>query len=168
MANVDNPRGFWPIRHLSGGEIRPREYVVTTGATIYRGEVLKVVAAGTVEQATADDGIIVIGIAAEYVSDSASAGGKKILVYDDPKIVFGVQVTTAITPTAADIFAGGDHVAGSGDSATLMSTDEFNLTSGEQFKCLGLINSPKNSWAQHAKVEVVFNEHLNNAAVASV
>ncbi len=38
MANIDAPIGFWPVRHLTGGQIRANKYIVTTGATIYQGD----------------------------------------------------------------------------------------------------------------------------------
>ena len=41
MANSDWPRGLWPIRSKSGGEIRTTKYTVTTGATIYIGDVVE-------------------------------------------------------------------------------------------------------------------------------
>lgn len=175
MANIDAPIGLWPVRHLTGGEIRANEYIVTTGATIYQGDLLKVVAAGTVEPSAANDGVIVIGVAAEYVSDSASAAGKKIRVYDDPYIVFGVQMDDAgvITSSAADVFATANHLAGSGSATTYLSgheLDESDIGTGGQLRILGLCNTrdANNAWGDHADVEVQIAEHIFNAAVAGV
>lgn len=171
MANVDNPRGFWPVGHLCGAPITTREFVVTTGKTCYQGDLLKVVAAGTVEPAAANDGIIVIGVAAEYVSDAASAGGKKIRVYADPYILFGVQTDTGTATTSAGVFATANHEAGSGSSTTKQSGHELDASdigTGGQLQILGLVDEPNNAWGEHSDVVVRIAEHLFNAAVAGV
>ena len=173
MANVDNPRGFWPVRHLCGGEIRANEYTVTTGSTVYRGDLLKVVDAGTVEASAANDGVIVLGVAAEYATDSASSGGVKVLVYDDPYIVFGVQADTGTSVAATGVFETANHVAGSGSTTTLISgheidSSEISGSSGAQLKVIGKINEPNNDWGEHVDLEVLINEHLYKAAVAGV
>ena len=171
MANRDNLRGFWPIRHLTGGQIRAREMVATTGATIYRGDLLKIVDAGTVEAATTDDGVIVIGVAVEYVSDSGSVGGKKVLVYADPYIVFGVQSDSGTATTAADIGETANHEDATGNTSTLMSKHELDASdigTGGQLKIIGLINEPANAYGEHSNLEVIIAEHFFNAAVAGV
>lgn len=171
MANVDNPRGFWPVAHLCGGQIQTREFIVTTGQVIYQGDLLKVMAAGTVEESDANDGVIVIGVAAEYVTDAASAGGKKIQVYCDPYIVFGVQADTGTAPTAADLFAQANHVAGAGSATTKLSGHELDasdITTGGQLRIIGKVESPDNAWGEHVDLLVVISEHYFNAAVAGV
>ena len=169
MANTDYPHGFKPVRHNSGGEIRSREYILTTGATVFQGEALKVVAAGTVEQAATNDGLIVIGVAAEYADDSASAGGVVVAVYDDPNIVFSVQADGALAATG--VFATANHVAGTGTAGTGMSTDELDASDigiGGQLEVLGKVDTPGNDWAANVEVEVMFAEHKRKAAVAGV
>lgn len=176
MANIDNPIGLWPVKHLAGGEAdRTNQYIVTTGATIYKGDLLKVVAGGTVEPSAANDGVIVIGVAAEYVDDSASAGSKTVLVYDDPYTIFGIQMDDAgaITSSAVDIFATANHLAGSGSTTTHLSgfeLDESDIGTGGQLQILGLCNTrdANNAWGDHADVLVRIAEHLFNAAVAGV
>ena len=171
MANTDYPHGFRPIRHNSGGEIRSREYILTTGATVFQGERLKVVAAGTVEQAAAADSLIVIGIAAEYADDSASAGGVTVAVYDDPDIVFSVQADTGTAVTAAAVFATAQHVPGTGNTGTGMSTDELDASdigTGTQLEILGKVDTPGNDWAEHVELEVLAATHKRKAAVAGV
>jgi hypothetical protein len=172
MANTDNPRGFWPVRHLCGGEIRTNSYTLTTGATVYKGDVVKAVAAGTIEAAAADIGEAAIGIAAEYKADAASAGGISVQVYDDPWIVFGVQMDDAGTvSTSADVFNTANHLAGSGSSTTKLSGHELDMSdinTGAQFKLLGLVSDPNNSWGANCDVEVIFNEHLFKYPVSKV
>lgn len=173
MANTDNPRGLWPIRHLCGGKIRTNSYTLTTSTAVYQGDVLKVVAGGTVEPAAADDGIIVVGVSAEYVAAADAAAGTEIQVYDDPYIVFGIQCDSGTAAAATDVFHAADHVAGSGSSTTGMSGHELDsseLASGsqDQLQVIGLVNRPDNAWGEHAKVEVIFKQHLYRADVADV
>lgn len=172
MANRDNPRGFWPHGHLCGGEIRTNPYIVTTGATVYKNDVLKAVAGGTVQTSAANDGAIVVGVAAEYVDDSASAGGKAINVYDDPNIIFGVQADTGTAVAATDVFSMANHVAGSGSTLTHLSGHEIDSSQlaaqgGNQLKVLGKIEAPDNDWGEHVDLRVIFNEHLFRGAAVN-
>lgn len=169
MANSDRSTGFLPIRHLSGGEIRQQKYILTTGQIVYKGDAVKLVAAGTVEELDAADGVLALGVAATTVDDSGSAGGKEIFVWDDKNIVFAVQTTDSITTTAADVGATGDHLATTGDTLTLISNHELNtLGTNKQFRIIGLVNQTDNAWGEFSKVEVVFNEHMNEGSVASI
>lgn len=171
MANVDNPRGFWPVGHLCGAPITTREFIVTTGQTIYQGDLLKCVDAGTVEESDANDGVIVVGVAAEYVDDSGSAGGKKIRVYCDPYILFGVQCDSGTAPAATAVFSTANHVAGSGSSTTKLSGHELDasdIETGGQIEVLGLVDEPNNTWGEHCDVVVRIAEHKFNAAVAGL
>jgi len=162
MANSDAPRGAWPVRHLCGGEIRTNEYTVVTGVTIYQGDIVELDADGCVGVAEAGDATAVIGVAAEYVSDSGSAGGKKIRIYDDPFIVFGIQQETGGTLAAADIGLSADLVAGSGSATTKQSGHELEATVAEtaaQFLIIGKVATDDNAWGENVKALVVFNEH---------
>lgn len=171
MANVNSPRGFWPLFHLNGGEIRTNKYKVKSGSKIYRGDLVAMDATGTVVQAAAGAGATVVGVAAEFVDDSAGSGTKTILVYDDPNIVFGVQATTA---AAADIGANADHSVGTGSDSTGISGNQLDgatiggTTPGDQLKIIGKIESVDNDWGSYVKVMVLINEHLYKAAVAGV
>ena len=167
MANVDAPKGCWPIRHLCGGQIRANSYTVTTGETIYQGDVVELDAAGTVGVAEAGDATAVIGVAAEYIDDSGSAGGKKILIYDDPNIVFGIQQQTGGTVAADDVGLSADHVAGSGSTTTKLSGHELSSTvavTAAQFLILGKISESNNGFGEHCDLEVIFNEHRYKGA----
>lgn len=159
MANTDFLRGFYPVRHLNGAPVMANEYIVTTGAIIYRGDLVSMAATGTVGAAVANDGIVVIGVAAEYVSDSGSAGGKKILIFDDPHIVFGVQCVTGYAIAATEVFVTANHIAGAGSAVTKLSGHELNSGAGNQMRVLGLVKTVDNAWGEHAEVEVLLVEH---------
>lgn len=162
MANVDNPRGFWPIRHLSGGEIRTNTYTLTTGEIMYEGSLVIATSAGTVSEAGDAATTDIIGVSASFVDDSASAGGKTVEVYDDPMIVFGAQVESAVTPAAGNVFNVADNTATAGSSTTGISGMEIDgLTTGSAKAVLiiGLASEVNNAWGQHADVEVLINAH---------
>jgi len=171
MTNVNNPIGFWPVGHLTGGEIRTHEYVLTTGSTVFKGDVVKAVAAGTVQPAAAGDDLVVIGVAAEYVSDAGSVGGRTIQVYDDPYIIFGVQASGGVSLNQLAVFATANHVVGAGNPVTLLSGHQLNTatigTTG-QLKILGIVDAPNNFWGEFVDLKVVFAKHMFNAAVPGV
>lgn len=176
MANVDNPRGLWPIRHLCGGEIRTNTYIATSGEVFYVGDVVKAVAAGTVSQAHDTDGVACLGVSAEYIASAAT--GQTIQVYDDPYIVFGIQCDSGTAAAATDVFSTADIEssgstqatgnASSGLSYTELDSSDLAGASQSLLKVIGLVNSPGNAWGEHADVEVIFNEHLYKAAVAGL
>ncbi len=165
MANIDAPRGFWPVRHLTGGSpFSITRYKVTASATIYRGDPLKIVNGGTVEVAAAGDEEIVLGVAANYVV-AASSGDFFVEVYDDPNIVFGIQDDASATLTIANVFQAGNFATyATGNTTTLISVMELNASDvgakDAQLKILGLIDEPNNTAGDHADWEVMFNEHF--------
>jgi hypothetical protein len=168
MANVDAPRGFYPLYHLEGGEIRTNTYFVTTSAAIYKGDLVSMINTGCVSASTADDGIIVVGVAAEWVKAATSATAyTTIQVYDDPKIVFGVQCDSGTSVAVTDIFATANHVATTGNTTTGISAHELDssdLGTGLQCRVLRKVNNPDNAWGEHVDVEVIFNEHAFKGA----
>jgi hypothetical protein len=170
MANSDKPNGFKPIRHLTGGEIRTVDMILTASATVYPGDVLKVVTAGSVEVAATNAGIICPGVAAEYKVAGAS-GTTYVKVYTDPEIVYEVQTDTGTATTVGDVHKTANHVATTGSTTTKLSLQELDssdIDTGANFKILGLVRRAGNAWGEHSKVEVIFNEHLYKAAVAGV
>ena len=164
MANIDAPIGFWPIRHLTGGEIRTNRHKVTASATIYRGDPLKIVTGGTVEVAAADDAEIVVGVAAGFV-EAAASGDFFVEVYDDPNIIFGVQDDASATLTLASVYEAGNFITyAAGNTTTKNSIMELSATDvgakDAQLKIIGLIDEPDNTAGDNAKWEVIFNEHF--------
>jgi len=171
MANKDFARGLWPAGHLTGGMIRTHPYILTTGQVIRRGEVVIAVAGGTVEDGAAGSGAIVVGVSADFVDDSGSAGSKVVNVFDDPNIIFGVQGATGVTPAATDVFATSDLVTCSKTGVTdasQLSDTELDLDGNAQVKIIGKVDEPDNAWGVNVNLLVIFNEHLYKAAVAGV
>jgi hypothetical protein len=163
MANVDNPVGFYPVKQIGGETFPMHRFIVTTGQIVYRGDLLVMLDAGTVSAAAANDGVKCIGVAAEYVNDAASAGGKEVLVYFSPMTVFGIQCDTGTAVAQlGTIFHTANHVATTGDTVTKLSKHELDssdLGTGSQMRVIGLVDKPGNAWGEHADVEVVLVEH---------
>lgn len=167
MANTDFPHGLEPAYHLLGGAIRTLDFTLTTGETVYKGDLIKGVAGGTVQASAAGDGTIVVGVAAAHVDDSGSAGGKTVPVYTDPFIVYAIQADGS--NVAADVFATADHVAGAGSSTTGISGHELDSSdtgTGAQLKIIGKVDRPDNAWGTNVDLLVLINEHAFKAAVA--
>jgi hypothetical protein len=181
MANDDKPRGFWPIRHLGGGQIRTNPYLISssTGTAMARGDLVGMESTGNIEVAAADTGTTVVGVfeSCTYVDADGNRVYADIMpatktgftqmvgyVWDDPKIVFGVQADsgTAVAEATSRGYTA-NHVATAADSTRNLSQHELDssdIGTGLQLRILNLINRPGNSWAEHADLEVVINEHM--------
>ena len=180
MANADAPRGFWPLRHLSGGSMaRTSPYTIasTYGTNIFRGDVVKLVAGGGIELAAAGDRFIGVFDGVQYTASdgsmkyakywpaSTTATAIPAYVYDDPNILFGVQ--SAGSTVAADVGNIGDHVAGTGSTTTGISAHELNgttSTSDAGWRVLGKIESPDNAYGTNVNLIVQAYEHELTAA----
>lgn len=162
MANADRPFGFEPCGHLGGGEITSREYVLVTGSTVYKGDPVIVTNAGLVQVAASTDTTAMLGVAAEYVSDSASAGSKKINIYVDPDIIYKVQTTDSITTDLSSVHNTADMITYAAGYSTGQSKMELDTpgTSSGQFTILGLYPEPGNAWGEFSKVMCVINQSI--------
>tara|TARA_R110000751_G_scaffold41845_1_gene97753 strand:+ start:1475 stop:2038 length:564 start_codon:yes stop_codon:yes gene_type:complete len=174
MANADAPRGFWPIRHLTGGTIRTGEYTIASGyaADIFTGDIVKLVAAGGIELSAAGARSVGVFGGVEYTDASGNVVFKaywptgtvatniKAVVYDDPMTVFGVQ--SAGSTVAADVGNLGDHVATAGSTSTGLSANELNGTTSTAyagFRVFGKVNTPDNAYGTNVNLEVQLVEH---------
>ena len=177
MANADAARGFWPVRHLSGGTNRSNEYGIASAyaTNIFKGDLVKLVAAGTIEAAAAGNRFVGVFDGVEYTDANGNvvfsqywpastvATNIKARVYDDPNTVFGVQ--SAGSTVAADVGNLGDHVAGAGSTNTGNSGHELNGSTGTgvaAFRVLGRIATPDNDWGTNVNLEVHALEHEYN------
>lgn len=106
---IIKPNGFEPSRNLAGFAANPGTYTATTGVTINKGALVKLVSGLVTNAAVADTSIL--GVAAEQIT-SATAG-QKIRVYDNPLQVYKVGYTGTATPVAggeASIAASGKEI----------------------------------------------------------
>jgi len=178
MANTDAPRGFWPLRHHSGGSMaRSSPYTIATGygTNIFRGDVVKLVAGGGIELAAAGNRFLGIFDGVQYTASdgsmkyakywpaSTTATNITAYVYDDPNLLFGVQ--SAGSTVAADVGNLGDHVAGTGSTTTGISAHELNGSTGTGtagFRVLGKIEEPNNAYGTNVNLIVQPYEHELN------
>jgi hypothetical protein len=176
MANTNSPFGFVPTRHLSGFAPRANKYTIGTGyaTTIFNGDMVVLAADGEIEQAAATNtnnvgvfaGVSYTASDGSYVYSekwTASTAGTNIIayVYDDPYTVYKVQ--SAGTPAQTNIGNCADIVVGSGSTTTGQSGGSISGTMAAgtaQCKIIGLYDSPENSMAQYAVMEVLINEHV--------
>ena len=180
MANTDAPRGFWPLRHLSGGSMaRTSPYTIasTYGTNIFRGDVVKLVAGGCIELAAAGDRFLGVFDGVQYTASdgsmkyakywpaSTTATNITAAVYDDPQMLFGVQ--SAGSTVAADVGTLGDHVAGTGSTTTGISAHELNgstSTADTGWRVLGKVEAPDNAYGTNVNLIVQAYEHELTAA----
>ena len=89
MANVNDPNGFTPAYHMSGGTIRPSEFAIASGTTgaIFSGDVVNL-ASGLVIQGTATGTVRVNG---------ASQTGNQVAL-------------DGFTASRANVFKAGDYI----------------------------------------------------------
>jgi hypothetical protein len=167
MANRDAPMGAIPFMHVSGGKPRvfPVPLKMTASTTIRQGDFIKMVAAGTIEPADADDGTVVIGVAASY-KVSAATGDYYMEIYG-PDNLFEIQADAALTQAAVGNTA--NHVATAGSSTISAHVlDASDVGTGAQLKIWGKKFSPDNDWGLYNKVIVTINENHLYGAVAGV
>ena len=115
MANTDEPNGFTPVRHLTGGTIRTQEMAIVkeTAAAIFTGDMVMMSASlGYIKVGTATSGLDACGVFAgcryrdatgkmiynnQWPAAQATLGDEDAVafVYNDPNIIFAVQTTAA-------------------------------------------------------------------------
>ncbi len=188
MTNVDRPFGFTPTRHGAGGTPqRLGSYEIANGlaSDIFAGDPVVLLGSGrTIDLATAGNALLITGIFAgcrytdsegnvifspKWVSGTVGTGlqrgddNPEALVYDDPRMEFVVQVSSASGLVVADVGLLANFVAGSGNaftgrSAALLDQTTLNA-SARQLRILGLSRIPENDYGQFAKARVLINNH---------
>jgi hypothetical protein len=163
MANVNDPNGFTPAFHLSGGTIRPSEFAIQSGATgdIFSGDVVKL-SSGYVLQSGATDAPLGVFQGVQYTATDGTpvwsrkwtsgtstlgSADAQAYVYVDPDIAYEAQ--SSGTPTQASVGA--------------LYTITTTTTSGIA-KVIGFVDRPDNSIGQYARMYVSFptSEFGNN------
>lgn len=136
MANIDDPRGFI-LRKVPGKTVRMNEYRKTANEVLYIGDLVKRVAAGTVQVCGAGVTSGIVGVCMQY---HAAADTSPVLICDDPDAEYYAQATTyALTDDGINV----DVAAGSPDTNLKRSGMEIDMSTGATtatlpFKVLGL------------------------------
>lgn len=185
MANVNAPAGFIPRRHGKGGVIRTNEYQIVgaLASNIYRGSAVKPVntskridvaaagdrMAGIFKGCSYTDAAGGVQFQPKWLSGTALKAGSSALaeVYDDPDILFQVQMSGTPGAVATDIGNFADALIGTGNATTGTSGDMLNQaslgTTDGGFRIEELDSIQANDFGQYAKVLVRFNEHQLNS-----
>jgi hypothetical protein len=186
MSNPNSPAGLLPLRHANGGTMRTNRYYIAGGlaSNIYRGSA--VVATNTSKQinvASAASTTLLIGVFKgcfyvdatnntqfrPYWGSGQTIAANSIVeceVFDDPNMLYAIQVSGAAGLVAANIGALANLVIGTGSTLTGNSGDMLDQTtigSGAQLRIeeLQQVSSPQqpgslNAYGQYAKAVVRF------------
>jgi len=183
MANADRPNGMLPYRHLTGGEIRTTKYNLdaSNGDLITKGDPVIREGDGFIARGAA--GGTFLGVAAGFIHTDADGNekyvdqipatktnftGLKVLVWDDPDILFQIQAdgTTAVT----DRFATFPIVIAAGDTDRKLSNCELDSTggAGDELKIIDKVDITNNDWGANVNLIVLINDHAYRAVKAGV
>lgn len=171
MANTNDPRGFL-LYQGAGKVIRMREYAKTASAVLYPGDLLKRVAAGTVEVCGAGITAGIVGVCAAY----SAAAETVVQVYDDPDAVYQAQSDNVVAYAVADNGQNVDVAAGTPDtslqqSGMLVDMATKGVTATLPFKILGLapgVNGDPNAAGTNALLLVKINATEGHAGALGV
>jgi hypothetical protein len=178
MVNL-NSTGFRPADRKPSEELR-FDVDASSSTAMFVGDVVMINGAGSVRPATADIGTSAIGVVVALYDLNGipigspgaavttkfltgSVAGKALVALAIPGKRFIAQSQTGQTPTAADVFATTDHVAGAGDETVSRSGHELDfsdLNSGGQFLILGRVVAPDNTFGANVDLYVTFNESI--------
>ena len=171
MANVNDPNGFTPAYHMSGGTIRPSEFEIASGTTgaIFSGDVVNL-ASGLVIQGTATGAPLGVFYGVEYQATDGSvvfsknwvvstatlaSANAKACVWADPDIVYSAQASA--TPTQATIGTINTITTTAGDTSTGRSKEAVTATTSSGIAQVhGFVDTPDNSIGQYARMYVSF------------
>ncbi|HTG45208.1 MAG TPA: hypothetical protein VK633_11825 [Verrucomicrobiae bacterium] len=175
MANVDNARGLHPIRGSNGGEPRMRVYKANVTTDIFQGDVVEMLATGTVKSIVTTTGsATAIGVAANRVDASIQATSQDVLVYDDPDQEFEVQDDgEAATPSQAVVGATFALILTTGNTTTGMSKHEIDASAAgvsatDAVLVQGFKLGPSFSIGKYATHIVRLNQHLYRTGSAGI
>jgi len=176
MANRDTPIGFRPAQGIGSQHVYKMFRVDSNNATaVFVGDVLDLDGEG-VGPAAADAGVSAAGVCVALFDSegipvghpnssvstkhlTASTAGFALTSLAMSGTVYIVQTQTGETPTVDDIGLTSDHIATAGDTVTSTSRHELTHSGGGlQFRIIGKVEQPNNTWAEHVDVYVMFNE----------
>lgn len=188
MANKDAPFGLRPVGELGSGIQNggTSKYKIADGyaTAIFKGDIVKLVAAGTIQvSGNADTANVGVFNGCFYNdpttqkptwsnyypgSITPTVGDIDAFVYDDPNMLFEIQDNATLGQTAVGDNA--DQVYAAGSTINGQSKSELGAAAGgaAQLRIIRICEDPENSDIASANANwiVRFNEHLyyNNGA----
>ncbi len=184
MANTDNPNGFTPAYHLTGGTIRMTEMRIADdyATSIFSGDLVTLVADGVIEVGAASTPAVGVFAGCSYTKDngevvfsaywpaSTSVQGSyaTAYVYTDPQIVYRAQFTGASgiveIGSAVDVLGTAGSTTNGRSAQELDSTDLTDVL----LKVIDFVDSPDNDPASdNAEAYVIIAEHQLVPSAAS-
>lgn len=146
----------------------PKKYLLTNGATVSKGDVMYMAAAGTVDETVNAGALIgfnatnmINGLTGEVVTTAVATRGDYVMIYDDPNVEFTGELTTyaATDPITTLASAACYDVAGNTGvqyvNAAASTNDEIRVKRlsiepngelsavGANAKCVFMFNSAK-------------------------
>jgi len=192
MANADTPFGLRPVKYISGapynGAVNTYSTASGDGTAIFVGD--PVILSGTsqtiggyiyrdVDQAAT--GNVVVGVVVAVLHETqdslvyrAASTVRRLLVADDPGLLFEIQEVSGGTAiAAADIGLNANFVVGTGSTTTGMSGVELNnsgidTTNTLDLQIVDVVNRDDNAIGEHCKYLVRINRHQYSNQVAGI
>ncbi len=175
MANVDNPHGLRPLcRTLSGGMPAIQKFTkdASEGTAIFINDAINREADGNIEAASASPGTTLYsgvslqwGAASTLSTHLCDVSPDSVFEAQDNKDTDGFDDADMGLNANIELNAGSSTKKISGheiDESTLQTTNTLDL------HLLALLNVPDNAAGGWSRVEVIFNKHRMNPAVAGV
>lgn len=184
MANPNQAVGLQPWRHAAGGVIRTNAYAIASAlaANIYRGSAVKPsTTTKRIDVCAAGDRVIGVFKGVSYVDANGDSqyrpywatgqttkgsADAEAMIFDDPFILFRVQVSGAAGLIATDVGNSADVVIAAGSAATGNSGDMLDqatltatVATGGQLRVEELSRETCNAFGQYAKAIVRIAEH---------
>lgn len=175
MANVDNPHGLRPLmRTLSGGcpTIQWMQKDASEAAAIFQWDAVNREADGNIEANSATPGTTLYSGVSLNHGAAATLTDHAVVV--SPDAVFEAQDNSDTDGfAAADLGLNVNIELNAGSATTKISGHELDestvaTTATLDLKLLALLNTPDNAHGAFSRIEVVFNKHRMNPAVAGV
>lgn len=192
MPNVNSPVGLVPRKHANGGQPRANSYQIASAlaSNIYRGSAVKPVNTNKrIDVAAAGNRLIGVFHGVSYVDSLGASQFRPVWatgtalttgtiadasVFDDPDILFGIQVSSATGMVATDIGSIADLVIGTGSTVTGNSADMLDQTTltatdatGGQLKIEDIDPIQGNDFGQYCKALVSINEHFRRGSATA-
>jgi hypothetical protein len=192
MANADTPFGLKPYSHRNGAAYNGAARVYSAAAgdatAMFIGDPVKLsgtsqtingIVYADVDQAATGDVMVgvIVGVVpetADSVTYRAASTQRRVLVADDPDLVFEIQEVSGGTAlAAADIGLNANFVVAAGSTTTGLSGVELNnateaTTNTLDLQIMGLVPRDDNAVGEHAKWLVRINRHQFANQIAGI
>ncbi len=179
MANADLAKGFQLITDDGKGDVVLNKATVdaANATAIFKNDPITAEADGNVTVSSADDGVVVLGVADGFLSTTGEplsylpATTAGTVLYIDPKgRRFKIQSDAGTTVAATAVYATANHAAGTGSTVTGISgaeLDASDIGTGIQLRILG--KDDDSTWGlANVNLIVEFNEYVGHAGSATI